>query len=102
MELLLLSNLSNYPSKYIRHQGFEGKITDINSELDRKDATFKIVPALDGRKGYVSLESVNYPGHYLRHQGFMLKLHKSDGSDLLNKDASFKPVSGLVGKGRIL
>ena len=45
------------------------------------------------------MESVNYPGHYLRHQGFMLKLHKRDGSDLFNKDASFKPVAGLVGKG---
>lgn len=89
----------NFPSKFIRHTLLTGVLSDINSELDQKDATFKVVAALDGKKDYFSFESVNFPDHYLRHTGFILRLHKKDGSELFNQDASFKKVAGLAGEG---
>lgn len=89
----------NYPNKFIRHRNFLGELTTISSALDKKDASFKVVPALNGKKGYVSFESVNYPGYYLRHQNFVIKLHKKEGSKLYKEDASFKPRKGLAQKG---
>ncbi|MCB9304667.1 MAG: AbfB domain-containing protein [Lewinellaceae bacterium] len=90
---------SNYPDKYIRHQSSRVKLTDITSTLDRNDASFVVVPSLSGQAGHVSFESVNFPGHYLRHSGFVMYLHKNDNSDLFKKDASFKPIKGLIGDG---
>lgn len=89
----------NYPNKYIRHYQFLGKITQVRSGLDRKDASFRVVPALNGQEGYVSLESVNYPGYYLRHEKFILHLHQQQSSQLYKNDASFRVVEGLAGSG---
>jgi hypothetical protein len=89
----------NYPGYFIRHAYSLGEITRINSDLDRKDGTFVLKPALSGPQGAVSFESVNYPNHFLRHQNFRVKLHLNDGSDLFNKDASFIPRPGLAGTG---
>ena len=89
----------NFPMKFIRHQGFNVKLTDIDSESDKKDASFIVVPALNGQKGFVSFESVNYPGYYLRHQGFELKLGSQEDSRLYKDDASFKVGPGLAGVG---
>jgi hypothetical protein len=87
----------DFPGLYIRHANSLGEITRITTPLDRADATFLLRPALSGPPGAVSFESVNYPGHFLRHQDFRIKLHKNDGSDLFNKDASFIPRAGLAG-----
>lgn len=84
----------NYPGYYIRHQNYIGKITRIQSELDRKDSTFRLVHGLAGR--CQSFESVNYPGHYLRHQNYKIKLAKADGSPLFREDATFCFRNGLA------
>lgn len=91
----------NFPNMFIRHAGFSGLIQPISeSEVDQKDATFKVVAALDGRIGnYFSFESINLPGYYLRHAGFILKLNQNDGTDIFAKDASYQLVEGLAGKG---
>lgn len=88
----------NYPDRYIRHKGFMGYIDPIQSDLDRSDASFVLVPGLADKR-YFSFRSVNYPDHYLRHQNFELKLHKPDGSDLFRKDATFRIVPSLQGEG---
>ncbi|VVB68632.1 Alpha-L-arabinofuranosidase B (ABFB) domain protein [uncultured archaeon] len=54
----------NYPGNYIRHAYGPGEITEISSNLDKQDPTFKIVPGFAGWDGnIVSFESLNYPGH---------------------------------------
>lgn len=85
----------NYQDHYIRHRDFLGEITRISSDLDRKDATFKVVPGLVGGSS-VSFESANYPGYYLRHQGFRIKLHKFSNDNLFRQDASFMIRPGLA------
>lgn len=79
----------NYPDRYIRHRNFLVELTAVSSELDKKDASFKVVKGLWGNET-ISFESVNYPGYYLRHEGFVLKLHKATPDELFKKDASFK------------
>jgi len=85
----------NYPEYFIRHRNSLGEITKIVSQLDKKDATFKVVPGL-ADSCCISFESLNYPGYYLRHQYSRIKLHKNDNSDLFKKDATFKKVPGLA------
>jgi len=51
----------------MRHRNFElWKDKFDGSELNKKDATFKVVNANNGKNGYVSFESVNYPGLFIR------------------------------------
>jgi hypothetical protein len=90
----------NYPDRFIRHKGFMGYIDPIQSDLDRSDASFLLVPGLADKR-YFSFRSVNYPDHYLRHQNFELKLHKPDGSDLFRNDATFRIVQALYGEGGV-
>jgi hypothetical protein len=85
----------NYPGLFIRHRNFLGELTRIATDLDRKDASFRLVPGLADRN-LVSFESVNYPGYYLRHQGFRIKLMRGPGDDLFRKDATFRRVPGLA------
>ena len=85
----------NYPDHFIRHRNYLGEITKIVSTLDKKDATFKLVPGLADSR-YVSFESVNYPGYYLRHQNYRIKLHKKTDDELFNKGSTFKIVPGLA------
>jgi hypothetical protein len=89
----------NYPDKYIRHRNFVVDLTSIASDQDKKDASFKVAPALNGEAGYVSFEAINYPGYYLRHQEFRLKLQKQETVETYKNDVSFKPVAGLNGIG---
>jgi hypothetical protein len=87
----------NYPKTYVRHRDFLGETTEINSELDRKDASFYLMPGLaDGN--LVSFRSLNNPKHYLRHQEGRLKLHELEDADLFRKDATFRRVDGLANK----
>ena len=103
---------TNFPDRFIRHQNFLGELSQIQSDLDRQDATFWIS---DGAKfgSMVMLRSSNFPLHVLRHQDFRLKLHEYNpplipppelGSprsetpeeQLLREDASFFLVAGLA------
>lgn len=85
----------NYPNLAIRHRNFLGEISEISSELDQLDTTFRVVKGLADSSA-ISFESVNYPGYYLRHQNYRIKLHKNDGSRLFLEDATFRGVPGLA------
>jgi len=92
----------NYPDHFIRHRNRLGEISVVGTDMDRKDATFRIVPGLAEnqypslQKEYISLQSVNYPGYYLRHQNYTVKLHKYSDDDLFKKDATFRLIPGLA------
>jgi hypothetical protein len=87
----------NSPKSYIRSRDGLGYTTEINSELDRKDASWYVCRGLAGGDT-VSFRSVNNPKQYLRHHGGRLKLHDFVDADLFKQDASFKRINGL-GKG---
>lgn len=84
----------NLPEYFIRHRDGVAEISKVTNELDRKDATFRLVPGLADRDR-VSFESVNLAAFYLRHQDGQVKLQKAEGGELFRKDATFKQVKGL-------
>ncbi len=89
----------NYRTAFIRHRdglGFAEQ-DGISSELDKKDATFKIVPGLyNPQTGYISFESANYPNYFFRHSFGRLILVQREDNDLFMKDATFRVVTGLA------
>lgn len=84
----------NYPTRYVRHRNFLGELSEVSSDLDRRDASFRVVPGLADPNA-VSLAATNLSSHFLRHQGFRLKLQPSSGDDLFKRDATFRTVPGL-------
>lgn len=86
----------NCPNHFIRHRDFLGEITEIGSDLDRSDATFRIVWGLADPNNAFSLESVNYPGHYLRHSNFRLRLDRYADEPMFKADATFRLQPGLA------
>jgi hypothetical protein len=84
----------NYPGFYIRHQNGLGEITEVSSDLDKQDATFRLVRGLVGECS--SFESVNYSGYYLRHQNSRVKLASTEDTDLFQNDATFCLRNGLA------
>lgn len=82
----------------LRHAGFQfwtqgGNFSDPTYQ---KDSSFQIMPANNGRAGYVSFQSVNFPGYYFRHSGFRGLLNQNTGGPF-NDDSSFKIVAALNG-----
>jgi len=92
----------NYPDRFVRHQYYTGKLTQISSSLDELDSTFRIVPGLaDDTIGntyqYISFESWNFPGWYLVDEGGVLVLRKRPTcDDDFDQRATFKQVPGLI------
>ena len=84
---------------FVRHQNWQAVLTNVVSDLDKKDATFALRSGLAGG-ALVSFESVNYPGMYLRHKNWVLVLEKNDGSQQFASDASFKKTT-LLGMERV-
>lgn len=92
-----LYNFSGYfirPGDSLYPRGFLVEITKIKSLLDKKDASFVVVPGLADNQ-YISFESLSYPGHFLIHEGFRLKL-KSNNKWFKKEDATFKVKPGLA------
>lgn len=85
----------NFPDLFICHQYYLGELAGISTDLDRKNASFKIVPGL-ANGDMISFESVNFPGYYLCHQGFRIKLVQVANNDQSGKDATFRRVPGLA------
>lgn len=92
----------NHPDRYLRHQQFNGELTPVTSALDKKDATFRIVPGLadslfQNTFQFVSFESWNYPGWYLRDENGRLVLRRRPtGDHAFDCCATFKEVPGLT------
>lgn len=90
---------SNYNGYYLRHASFQAWINPfIEQELYRKDATFKVVPALNNRDGYFSFESVNYPGFFLKHTNVLIFISKFEGTLNFKEESSFQLVPALDGR----
>jgi Alpha-L-arabinofuranosidase B (ABFB) domain len=82
---------TNFPDRFIRHQNFLGELSQIQSDLDRQDATFEI-PEGAGVGSMVMLRSLNFPLHVLRHQNFRIRL------DEFNPPLTPPPGSGLASR----
>jgi hypothetical protein len=81
------------PPYFLRHCNWKLRShANDNSQLFSKDATFHVRPALNGRTGYVSYESVNYPGKFICHRSYVLMINESNDSDLHRNDASFLAI----------
>jgi hypothetical protein len=87
----------NFSTRFVRHAFLLGELTEIRSDLDRRDATFRVVPGLADSR-FVSLEAHNFPNHYLRHQNFRFKLHPRTEDQLYREDATFAVVPGLANR----
>jgi Alpha-L-arabinofuranosidase B (ABFB) domain len=79
---------------YIRHAGFVGQIGQAKTDLDVRDAKFRIVPGLADRN-CVSFESTNVRDHYLKHAFFRIVLAKRLDEQKYREDATFCTVPGL-------
>lgn len=87
------------PALVLRHAGFAFWVQGGNAAdpLYQKDSSFQIMPANNGRVGYVSFQATNFPGYYLRHSSFRCYLHQNTSGGPFNDDSSFKIVAPLNG-----
>jgi serine/threonine protein kinase len=90
-------SLQSYSRKscYVRHAAGLANIWEIDSERDRRDASFYLAPGLANPK-LISFRSYNSPQAYLRHAGGRLRLNAFQNSSLYRGDATFKRVAGLA------
>ncbi|MFJ5052967.1 AbfB domain-containing protein [Streptomyces cyaneofuscatus] len=96
--------------RYLRHTSADGgqivndPLSAASKQADRQDATWVIVPALAGRAGCYSLESVRSPGHYLKADRLKLKagIALDDRSAAFRETATWCPIKGLAGSGTSL
>jgi hypothetical protein len=79
---------------YIRHAGFVGRIGQAKTDVDVKNAKFRIVPGLADSK-CVSFEATNVPDHYLKHAFFRIVLAKRLDEKNFREDATFCTAPGL-------
>lgn len=86
---------------YLRHargEGWLNLITAASPELDKADASFRLVSGLADPTCY-SIEAGNIPGAYLRHRHSRIRLDTNDNSPLFAADATFCARDGLGGAG---
>jgi hypothetical protein len=99
----------NIPTMYIRHRNFGGELTEINSDLDKQDATFR---SRDGNNSSLRLEAayvagqVNHAGFYLRHRDWVVTLQQEDLTGSIpdpspeqrqfTLDTTFRMIPGLA------
>lgn len=79
---------------YMRHAGFLGRIGRTKTDLDVRDAKFRVVPGL-ADKNCVSFEATNVRDHYLKHAFFRIVLAKRLDERKFSEDATFCIVWGL-------
>ncbi len=92
-------NSFNFANYYLRHRDYLGQLTTISTDVDKQDATFRVVQGLADPSA-ISFESINFPGYFLRHQNFQLKLQPYANDDLFRKDATFRVRPGLASSTR--
>jgi hypothetical protein len=80
---------------YIRHGGFVGYISEINTDTDKKDATFIKQKGLSDPE-YLSFTSQNFPDHYLVIENDKLVVRKFADSEDFRKQATFMITESLA------
>jgi hypothetical protein len=83
----------NFQSRYIRHQGYRGRIDQNVSPFE--DSQFRIVAGL-ANSSAISFEAVNFPGRYLRHRNGEIWLDANDGTSQFRSDATWYRRAGLA------
>ena len=78
----------------MRHAGFLGRIGQTKTDVDARDAKFRVVPGL-ADKNCVSFEATNVRDHYFKHAFFRIVLAKRLDEQKFREDATFCIVSGL-------
>jgi DNA-binding beta-propeller fold protein YncE len=92
----------NYSDRYIRHSFFSGELTQITSDLDKEDATFRIVPGLADSTitdmyQCVSFESWNFPGFFLvEEEGRLVLCQRALCNEDFEGRATFRQIAGLA------
>ncbi len=92
----------NYPDRYIRHMFFTGELTTVATDLDKQDATFRVVPGLADSTiaatyQCVSFESWNFPGYFLKDENGTLVLRRRLTCNVeFDRNATFMQVAGLA------
>ena len=86
----------NFPERFIRHRDYKGFIDPIESDLERKDSTFKRVRGL-ADASHVSLEAANFPGFFLVAEGEDIVLRQRPPNDTqFDRNATFIRHPGLA------
>lgn len=81
-------------NQYVRHAGFLGRIGEPKTEVDARDASFRIVPGL-ADKNCISFEATNVRDHYFKHAFSRVVLAKRLDEKKFREDATFCVVPGL-------
>lgn len=80
-------------------EAFLAPVSAGSKQTDREDATWVVVPSLNGQPNCYSLESARKPGHYLMQKDLRVRLTASDNSVQFRKDATWCAKKGLSGSG---
>ncbi|MBP2477506.1 hypothetical protein JOF53_006378 [Crossiella equi] len=97
----LAASNAGLPNHYLRHargEGWLSLITASSPDLDKADATFRLVPGLADGNCY-SIEATNYPRNFLRHANGRLRLDAYDPSGLFAADATWCAKDAENGRG---
>ncbi|MBP2477504.1 hypothetical protein JOF53_006376 [Crossiella equi] len=89
------------PDHYVRHAFGQGQLSLITAgspDLDKADATFKLVPGFTDTNCF-AIESVNYPGRFLRHANGRIRLDAYETGTFFPADATWCAREGIAGKG---
>jgi len=81
-------------NQYVRHAGFLGRIGPPTTDVDARDAKFRVVPGL-ADKNCVSFEAADVRDHYFKHAFFRIVLAKRLDEQKFREDATFCIVRGL-------
>ncbi|MCK2237410.1 MULTISPECIES: AbfB domain-containing protein [unclassified Crossiella] len=90
--------LANHYARHANGLGWIEVINENSPELNKADATWRILPGLADGSCY-SIAAVNVPNAYLRHAQGRIRLDNNDGSALLAADATWCARDGLSGRG---
>ena len=90
----------NYPNHYLRHQNWRFRIDPIATDLDRRDATLRIVPGL-ADSGCVSFEPLNFPNNYLHDEDEEVDLAPFEDTPSFRAEATFCARAGLADANKV-
>jgi hypothetical protein len=90
----------NYPDRYVRHQNRWFRIDPIATDLERRDATLRIVPGL-ADSGCVSFEPLNFPNNYLHDKDEEVDLAPFEDTPSFRAEATFCARAGLADANKV-
>jgi hypothetical protein len=78
-------------SGFVRHSGYVGWISPLDSPTDREDSTFRAISNSDKS---LSFESFNYIGHYITNVNGRLTIVKASSADVAPRFMQVKALDG--------